>query len=128
MNTQPQGTIASAVTTPNKLNKKRKIGSNLGNVLTAALNAPRMSGGFGDFGGKATGPNSGFFRGDTTGPNRVVTDRQPINVPGLQPVAQVQPQQPLQQNTQTNLPFGGVSQLQASPQAFMSFLRQFNTR
>ena len=28
---------------------------------------PKMSGGFGDFGGKATGPNSGFYRGGTGG-------------------------------------------------------------
>ena len=115
MNTQKPGTIAASVTTPNKLNKKRKFAGGTGNILNYVNSINRV----------------GISPIEKVGvqPNRAVTDAQPINAPLVQ-AQQMQPQQaqPQQQNTQTNLPFGGVSQLQASPQAFMSFLRQFNTR
>ena len=34
------------------------------NVFSPFLNQPKVSGGFGDFGGLATGPDSGFYRGE----------------------------------------------------------------
>ena len=37
------------------------------NVFNQFLNQPRMSNGQGDFGGGATGPDSGFYRGGTGG-------------------------------------------------------------
>lgn len=111
--TQP-GTIASSVTVPNALNKKkRKFAGNIGGILNLA-NAPQYQ-------ALRITPH--------VAPNRNIA------VPQVQRVQQQVPEAVQQQipqapgvTTQFNPQLNSVSQLQGSPQGFLSFLNQFNTR